>query len=666
MPVKTVNRIGFSYQDWAANGIIYAGMKGADVINIAYECFFPCPSNPVVEEAVRGAMNQFGVAVVISAGNTPGRSLESISPQNMTDPKPIVVASSTHDDTPTAFTSRSRIFVDISAPGGGTAITPPSFNPDFNILSLKSQICSSGEGCDSRLVLNNRYLRSAGTSLAAAYVAGLSALIIDNHPDYNTTEVRYSMRLSADPIVAAAPEYFGKGRINAPEAIRSEIVYAEVTSPDYSMTLSQQDSYVPIIGTAAGRDFDHYQLYYGVGDSPTTWTAIGPPVYTPVDSGQLSNWFVYYLADGTYTIKLVTTSHSGVEDTYTQLAYFQRFIPVAITSDGADQTQLALLDDLLAWTDNRSGNNDIYFQDFQTCSSQQVVTSHTANQERPAVSNHWAVWEDDRLGYPMVYLFDLDTINDPGALPIPLATANRPGYQHTPTIATGTFTYWTYVVWEDTRNGNYDLYFSDTDLPYSDGPLIETPGDQKNPAAFGDYISWEDNRNGSWDIYLFDFNRGEPEIRLTTNSADQINPAIAGEIVAWQDNRNGNWDIYYCRYDSSTGSCPEVQLTNDVADQMHPSVAGDFFDGLYQIVWQDRRRGQWDTFLYDLYSNQEFRVNGYNLDQMHPVIARQLYNDQQQCPRFPISSRSRIVWQDGYDGPGGNWDIYTAYYKFQP
>lgn len=42
------------------------------------------------------------------------------------------------------------------------------------------------------------------------------------------------------------------------------------------------------------------------------------------------------------------------------------------------------------------------------------------------------------------------------------------------------------------------------------------------------------------------------ERQITTNPSSQSNPDIYGDKIVWQDKRNGNWDIYL--YDLSTNT----------------------------------------------------------------------------------------------------------------
>jgi len=71
------------------------------------------------------------------------------------------------------------------------------------------------------------------------------------------------------------------------------------------------------------------------------------------------------------------------------------------------------------------------------------------------------------------------------------------------------------------------------------------------PRIDGERVVWEDNRNGNWDIYMWDSINGEKQI--TTDLNDQRYPVISGKGIVWQDNRNGNWDVYMTQIPEPTG-----------------------------------------------------------------------------------------------------------------
>jgi beta propeller repeat protein len=110
------------------------------------------------------------------------------------------------------------------------------------------------------------------------------------------------------------------------------------------------------------------------------------------------------------------------------------------------------------------------------------------------------------------------------------------------------------------------------------------PAEQSAPDIDGIHIVYQDNRNGNWDIYLYTLEGTfAPETRITTNTSNQLYPAISGNRIVWQDNRNGNWDIYL--YDIGTQN--ETLLTRscypNACPSQYPAIYGDHI--LYQKTW---------------------------------------------------------------------------------
>lgn len=138
------------------------------------------------------------------------------------------------------------------------------YGPDLDVVAPGVSILS--------LALNNtEYVSWSGTSMATPYVAGLAGLILSENPSLTNIQVWECIRQTANDVGPAGwDEEYGYGRINAFNAVSAAPVPKEVamiTSPetycDYFMT-----GLITIIGIAT----DNYQIKYGSGFNPTTWT----------------------------------------------------------------------------------------------------------------------------------------------------------------------------------------------------------------------------------------------------------------------------------------------------------------------------------------------------------------------------------------------------------
>lgn len=216
------------------NGLYYAGINGADVVNMSLgatlqkngtltdadgnEFHIPAVNIQAVVQAQQRAVDfavSKGTTVIASAGNDyanfdglasyiklPG-SLNNVITVSATAPQAYFPGDYDGSfDIPSSYTNYGRSLIDVAAPGGD--FDAPSYGADA--------ILSAGN--------NGTYYWSSGTSMAAPHVAGVAALIIAKNGEMNPIDVQRQIENTSDKVDGNGQSlYLGKGRVNALRAV---------------------------------------------------------------------------------------------------------------------------------------------------------------------------------------------------------------------------------------------------------------------------------------------------------------------------------------------------------------------------------------------------------------------------------------------------------------
>jgi|GEM_PF-313653 len=266
-----------------------------------------------------------------------------------------------------------------------------------------------------------------------------------------------------------------------------------------------------------------------------------------------------------------------------------------------DEQSPAIHGNIVVWQDGAEGDYDIYGADITDPESpaEFVVAAFERDQRRPAIYRNTVVWQDSYYGDEDIIAADIWMRNKPAEFGVSLLEFD----QQRPAI------WGDIVVWADNYFGDMDIYAAKwhglpareihgqdghatgTDVPSPvEFAVVNNEADQTNPDIDRNIVVWQDNRNGNWDIYGYNLTTRR-EFQITDNPYDQTNPAVSGPfdsaqgedllhaerrrgMVVWEDSRDGNLQIFAIVLDG-----PEVaQCTSELAGDVNGDCKVDFDD----------------------------------------------------------------------------------------
>lgn len=278
MPLRAEFKYGvgaYLQNDDVAAAIVYAADNGARVINMSWG---DTVNAFIIEDAIAYAYAH-GCVLVAAAGNE--GAVGSWYPAGL---KTVISVAGVERDRQLYTDSNFGATIDIAAPGA-------------EILSTD---------------LNGGYQNLFGTSMAAAHVSGVAALVLSADPDYTNAAVQETLISTAEPLFIS--RLVGAGLVDAYGALTASTeLIAQIDAHQRSpqTTTSNNIENIEIFGSVGGIGFGEYWLEYGIGEVPNLWFPLGTVQTNSKFNVCLYKWDTSGLSEGRYTVRLSVRSKNG-------------------------------------------------------------------------------------------------------------------------------------------------------------------------------------------------------------------------------------------------------------------------------------------------------------------------------------------------------------------
>ncbi len=311
MPVRASFKFGggtYIQNDDAAAAIVYAADNGANIINMSWgdtvRAF-------IIEDAVEYAYNR-GCVLIGAAGNAAVSG--SYYPAGL---KTVISV---------AGLGRERQMWDGS-----------NFGATISIAAPAEEILSTA--------LNGEYRKRSGTSMAAAHVSGVTALVLSANPHATNTEVQEKLIATANPLFIT--ELVGAGSLDAYAALAASTPF--IAQINTEQTSQQAIEEIEIVGSAGGAEFTEYWLEYGIGEIPNLWFPLGTVEAEPKLNACLHEWDTSTLVEGRYTLRLSVKLVDGDIKRVKTVVDVSHRSPLILTHESQPWLAGSKLDPIVIW-----------------------------------------------------------------------------------------------------------------------------------------------------------------------------------------------------------------------------------------------------------------------------------------------------------------------------
>ncbi|MCJ7510131.1 MAG: hypothetical protein MUP14_04485 [Dehalococcoidia bacterium] len=231
-----------------------------------------------------------------------------------------------------------------------------------------------------------------------------------------------------------------------------------------------------------------------------------------------------------------------------------------------------------------------------------------------------------------------------------------------------------HLVWQEESGQGGAIYYAraratDENPVFSEPVKVDDARVASSPnlaldAAGGVHVTFAVADNGDWDVYYSQSDDGVsfgPEIEVTSGGpgGGQPDPAIAvsdaGKVhIAWQDGRNGG-AVYYARLEKGQSFGPKLMVNDPqaIGEKADVDIALSPDGSIVYAIWADKRTGDWQV-----YSSRSVNKSAFSGDILVSSAA------------FPAQHPSIVVGTDGAVHAawqekiafGGRGPVYHTYY----
>ncbi len=281
---KVLDDFGGGRESGIIAGMEWAAAQGADVINMSLGSSFPSDGTSPMDQAVNRITAETGVLFVVASGNS-GPYDGSIGSPAAADAA-LTVGAVDRQDALADFSSRGPRWSNLD-------IKPDITAPGVDIVSALAEGSLLGEFYP---IVDEKYLRLSGTSMATPHAAGAAAILAGMHPAWDADELKPALMSTAKPNPTLTPYQQGAGRLDLARAV-TQPVHASPGSLSNGVARWPHHDDAPIV-----RDL----TYHNDGEQPVTLDVSVSVPNAPAGMFTVDKPSVTIPAHGTATVKVTT------------------------------------------------------------------------------------------------------------------------------------------------------------------------------------------------------------------------------------------------------------------------------------------------------------------------------------------------------------------------